>query len=417
MLRRFLAGLVALACLLSAFALAEGESYSMRVIKCSTRVNIRQYPNTNSAIVGQAPLGATLVGCQIAAKGSDWYAVVYEGVAGYIRGDFLEQLDAAAAPAPAEEAPAPVEEAPAPAEEAPAPAEPAPDLTSDQVAEYDPAQEVVEEPAAEPEAPAAEPVPVVVDEPIVVDVSLEEASAEPETPAEPEAPAEEAPAAPAEEAPAEPVAAEPAAALPAVENAPISGIADAVEAGTDELLIDTDASGVHVVARHIVGDNREYVMVAGLDAEGNALWKQETATSGVTVLTLTDAFMGGIAARPLVMLYNAEVGLCAIDPTNGAIRWLLTKDDISLGASVSHAVAGNGVLFIGGYYGPDPVAIDANGRVLWRASSGSDDIYWLYNIELTSDSLICAYDNIGSDGASGSVIYGYNGAVKEIVTE
>ena len=401
-MKRFLACLVAVACLMTAFAfaLAEGESVDMRVIKCSVRVNIRQYPNINATIVGKAPLGAVLVGCQKSAKAPDWYAVVYEGVAGYIRGDFLEPVGETAAPveeAPVEEAPveeAPVEEAPV--EQAVA-EEPLPDLPSDEVPEYDPASEVVEE------------------EPIIEDVPVEEAPVEEApveaavTEAEP-APAEEAPVlelvAPVEEAPAEAASV----ALPAVENAPIAAITDPVTLESDTVALEADAGATHVVARRIYDSEREYMMVAGLDAEGNELWHQETATSGITELTLTEAFVAGIAARPLVMLYNAEVGLAAIDPANGNIRWLLGTDEVHLGASVSYAVGGNGIVYIGGYYGPDPVAIDANGTVLWQSNVGSDDIYWLTDIELKSDGIVCTYDNMG--GVTGTVEYDYSGNVK-----
>ena len=501
-MKRFLACLVAVACLLAAFAcvLAEEESVNMRVIKCSERVNIREYPNTNSTIVGKAPLGAILLGCQQSKKAPDWYAVIYDGVAGYIRGDFLEPVGDTAAPA--EEAPveeAPVEEAPAeeaPAEE-PAVEEPAP-------AEEAPAEEEV---PAEEEAPAEEPVllpsdevpeynpedEVVVDVPIDGEVEpVEEQPAEEATVAEEEpapeepAPEEAAPEETAEEgeavtatdaatgdlafgssgvevlqmqrrlselgylhanpdggfggmtqtaleefqqaaglavtgvADSETLAALYADAAPAapsaIENPPIASITDAQVSEYDTVVLDADAGSVHVIARRIFDGEREYMMVAGLDADGNTLWQQETATSGITELTCTDAFLGGIAARPLVMLYNAEVGLSAIDPTNGSVRWLLSRDDTPLGGGICHAVGGNGILYVGGYYGPDPVAIDANGTVLWQSDSGSDDIYWLYDIELTADGIVCSYDNIGDSGA-GTVIYDYSGNVKGAANE
>ena len=418
MMKRFLACLLIVACLTTAFALAVGESQTMRVIKCSERVNIRQYPNTDSAIVGKAPLGAVLEGCQVSAKNTEWYAVVYEGVAGYIRGDFLELADgsAPAEAAPAEE-PAPVEEAPAeealaeeaapveeaapaeeaaPVEEAPAGEAPVeevlPDAASDEVPEYDPESE-----------------PVVEDEPLLVEAPVEEAA-----PAQEQASVEEAPEAEPAPAPAVEPAAD-AVALPAVESAPIASITDPSGYENDTVILDADAGSLHIAARRIYQENREYLAVAATDASGNQVWMKESATSGITELTLTDAFIGGIAARPLVMLYNAEQGLYAIDAATGSVRWMLSKDAISLGASVSHVVVpGNGILYIGGYYGPDPVAIDANGSVLWQASSGRDDIYWLCKIELSSEGLVCAYGSLGGEGIPGTVIYDFNGAVKEI---
>ena len=415
MMKRLLACLLAFACLLMGFALAEGEALDMRVIKCTTRVNIREYPTTNATVVSHAPLGAMLVGCQKCPRAPEWYAVVYEGIAGYIRGDFLEVVGETAVPAvaeaPVEEAPAeeaPAEEAPAeeaPAEEAPIVEEPAPDAASADVEEYDPANDPV--PEGEPELAVDD---VAEDEPIVVDEPV--ASAVEATPAE-EAPAEEAPAeaTPAEEAPAEeaPAAIE----LPAVENAPIADITADSGYESDSVILDDTAGNAHIIARRIFQENREYLAVAALDENGSPIWMQETAVDEIGEVNMTDAFIGGIAARPLVMLYNAQQGLAAIDAATGSVRWLLSNDVQNLGAGLCHAVVpGNGIMYIGGFHGPDPVAIDANGNVLWQADSGSD-ASWLYGIELTSDGIRCAYDNMDGEGNPGVVIYDYSGAVKE----
>ena len=351
-MKRILACALIVACLLTAFAMAEGEALTMKVIKCKQHVNIRQYPSTDYAIVGQAPLGAVIEGCEKSPKNPDWYAVQYNGVAGYIRGDFLEPVEAAPAAEPVE-APVPAD-APMPGDQVVPEETPAPDALSADVPEYNPAEEYVEAPDA----------------------------------------------------------------FPTAENAPIANIFEASGYDNDTVILDADAGNVHVVARRIYQENSEYLAVAALDAAGAQLWMLNTATSGITELSLTDAFIAGTDSRPLVMLYNAEVGLWAVDPETGVIRWLLSKESINLGASISHAVvSGSGILYIGGYYGPDPVAIDANGIVLWQANSGRDDIYWLCKIEATSDGLVCAYGTLGEQGNPGTVIYDYNGAVKEIVNE
>ncbi len=343
-MKRILACALIVACLLTAFAVAEGESMTMKVIKCKQHVNIRQYPSTDYAIVGQAPLGAVLEGCEKSPKNPDWYAVQYNGVAGYIRGDFLEPVEGAPV-----EAPVPAD-APMPGDQV----EPAPDAASADVPEYNPAEEYIEAPDA----------------------------------------------------------------FPTAENAPIANIFEASGYDNDTVILDADAGSVHVVARRIYQENSEYLALAALDAAGNQLWMLNTATSGITELSQTDAFIAGTDARPLAMLYNSEVGLWAVDPETGVIRWLLSKDSIILGASISHAVvSGSGIMYIGGYYGPDPVAIDSNGIVLWQASSGRDDIYWLCKIEATGDGLVCAYGTLGEQGIPGTVIYDYNGAVKQIVNE
>ncbi len=181
--------------------------------------------------------------------------------------------------------------------------------------------------------------------------------------------------APAEEAPA-------AIELPAVENAPIADITADSGYESDSVILDDTAGNAHIIARRIFQENREYLAVAALDENGSPIWMQETAVDEIGEVNMTDAFIGGIAARPLVMLYNAQQGLAAIDASNGSVRWLLSNDVQNLGAGLCHAVVpGNGIMYIGGFHGPDPVAIDANGNVLWQADSGSDATWLAWNKE------------------------------------
>ena len=102
MMKRILACLLAIACLLAAVgALADGD---MRVIKVKKAVNMRQKPNTDCDVVAQVPLGTVLSGCK-KEEGTEWYLCTYEGISGYIRYDFLEAVNPESAPAaePAEE--------------------------------------------------------------------------------------------------------------------------------------------------------------------------------------------------------------------------------------------------------------------------------------------------------------------------
>ena len=103
-------------------------------------------------------------------------------------------------------------------------------------------------------------------------------------------------------------------------------------------------------------------------------------------------------------------GLTALDADNGDVRWVLPESEIHLGAGNSHAVGEDGTAYIGGYYGPDPVAVDANGNVLWQ--SNSDGCYWLYEIQLVNDELHGLYDAMGDDhDGPGEVVFDLNGAL------
>ena len=72
-------------------------------------------------------------------------------------------------------------------------------------------------------------------------------------------------------------------------------------------------------------------------------------------------------------------------------------------------------MYIGGYYGPDPVAISVDGEVLWQSSSvygeGDSyplDFYWLYELELGPDGLTATYD-MSADERGGQVLYSLDG--------
>ena len=370
MMKRILACLVAAVCLMTSFAFAEG--LYMKVVNVNEAVNLRKGPSTDTESLTQVPVGTIVTDC---VKDGKWYQVNYNGVVGYIRGDKLEEVEAPAE-APAEET------AEAPAEEpAEAPAE-------------EPAEAPVEEPAEAPaEAPAEEPA----EEAAVTEGQPLVAEGEPLT-----QPAEEEK--------------KPESILETVEDAPVQSYAEASEYDDDFVILDTVVNGVRVIGRQIYQTDCEYLMAVGLDASGNELWKNETTTNHITELMQTDVFIGGTADAPLVMMYNASKGLTAVDPANGEVKWEIFKKDLNLGGSISHVLDGNGITYIGGYYGPDPVAIDPAGNVLWKASSGSAEATWLYRMELSDEGIACSYGKMAGEDY-GTIIYDFSGNVVSIVNE
>lgn len=314
-MKRFLACLIAVACLLMAFAVAEEAEtpvkMTMKVIKCKQAVNLRRGPSTDTDSLGLVPLNTELTGC-VAEPGSDWVLVTYEGISGYIRSDFLELLAV-------EEA---VEEVYVPISERPLPA-----------------------------------------------------------------------------------------------TAPIENINQASGYNDDSIFELGVVAGVRVVARRIYMEANEYIMIVGLDANGNELWKKQTMTPDVTEMTQTAAMIAGTAGAPIVLMYDDWLGLSAFDPASGTLLWEITKEQIFLGGSVSYVVDGNGILYIGGYYGPDPVAISPAGEVLWQADCSARQAQWMTTMELTESGIECWYGSIKSDEGetTATVVYDFNGAVKEII--
>lgn len=178
-----------------------------------------------------------------------------------------------------------------------------------------------------------------------------------------------------------------------------------------DMALDTWVNGLRVTAEKAYVGDGEYMLVTCEDQSGSQRWSYESMTSYYTELDMLDCFIGGAAQDPMVMVYNAEKGLTALDIFYGEPRWTLTPEEASLGASVSHAVSGDGTLYIGGYYGPDPVAIDVNGHVLWRADVGDPDIYWLYEIQIWESGVAGHYAcTDGMGGQSGWILYDFDGS-------
>ena len=148
----------------------------------------------------------------------------------------------------------------------------------------------------------------------------------------------------------------------------------------------------------------ETLTVTGYASDGSELWSVTTNTPEVTELTATAAFIGGTSDAPRVMLYNSNEGLSCLDAESGRVEWMLSSEQCHLGAGICHAADEAGTLFIGGYYGPDPVCIDVNGEVLWHADVGRDDIYWPYEIALTDRGVETRYAMTPNEG-EGTVVY------------
>ena len=393
MMKRIMACLLAAVCLLTSFAFAEG--LYMKVVNVNTAVNLRKGPSTDTEALGQVPVGTVVTDC---VKEGEWYQVNYNGTVGYIRGDKLQEVEA-----PAEAVSEKAEEKP----------EEKAEEKVEEKAEEQPAEAVAEAPAAEPvEEPTVEPAPEATKKP----KKKKKAKAT-------KAPAEEAAVAEGEPLVAEGEPLQPEATQSPrrvvqtnVENASVNSYADVSEYIDDAVILDQVVGEVRVIGRQIYQQDCEYLMAVGLDASGNELWKTETTTDNITELMQTDVFIGGTAEKPLVMMYNACRGLSAINPATGKVEWTIYKRDLDLGGSISHVVDAKGVCYIGGYYGPDPVAINNEGKVLWQASSGSVEATWLYRMDLSDEGIACAYGKVAGDNY-GTIIYDFDGNVVSIVNE
>ena len=177
--------------------------------------------------------------------------------------------------------------------------------------------------------------------------------------------------------------------------------------------------GRTVLATRSLGDDSEVLEVACRDSAGGECWKRVFESPYSTELNCVDAFLAGTAEDPMILVHVSGVGLTALDMQTGRDRWTLDNDVVNLGGSLSCAVGEDGTMYIGGYYGPDPVAISVDGELLWESSSvyGERDGYaldfaWLYELKLGPEGLTATYD-LGIDDnheeCGGEVLYSLDG--------
>lgn len=159
-------------------------------------------------------------------------------------------------------------------------------------------------------------------------------------------------------------------------------------------------AGGSVRVWNTLNDACEEMLLECVDAEGNSLWTYATQSLATTELESLSVFLNESAAQTMVMVHNSYYGLIALDAQSGESLWTLPCAEVSLGGSIHTAVAEDGTMYIGGYYGPDPAAISPEGKLLWQSSSlhedpdwGETPFYWMDRIEITSDGIDVHYIN------------------------
>lgn len=106
------------------------------------------------------------------------------------------------------------------------------------------------------------------------------------------------------------------------------------------------------------------------------------------------AFMGGTEDEPQVYVYDAEYGLIMLDLMDGEEGWTLTKAACNLGDAAVYTVGANtGILYVTGSDGPDPVAISAEGSVLWKSEIDDPDVYGPIAIKLNPNDIEVTYES------------------------
>ena len=189
---------------------------------------------------------------------------------------------------------------------------------------------------------------------------------------------------------------------------------DEEEAGN--LVFEETVNGYTVTARRTFEEGQEIMHISCVNPSLNISWTANTSPIEPGQMASTNAFMGGTAESPQIMLHVVQRGLYALDISDGHSLWILPTSTANLGSCSCAAVAEDGTMYLGGFLGPDPVAVDASGNVLWHSSVGRDDVYWLYDIQLEEDGLHCRYEWCTEEG-EGTVIYDYEGNLVEVLPD
>ena len=177
-------------------------------------------------------------------------------------------------------------------------------------------------------------------------------------------------------------------------------------AASANLALDALVDGIHVIAERSYSGESEFLSVLAVNDAGYPVWSITVSNDYTTELEGTAAFIGGTADDPRVLVYASSDGLRSLRLATGEEVWHLED---RLGGSVTAVVAPDGTIYAGGYYGPNLVAISADGALLWTAAENTE-VFWLYELALTDEGIVATYDHIPGD-RDGQICYGWDGAV------
>ena len=177
--------------------------------------------------------------------------------------------------------------------------------------------------------------------------------------------------------------------------------------GNGEIILDWNEFNVSVMAayeRISEGDTTwEYVRV-GCFINDIPNWGYTEAVKLNDKPITLKAFMGGTEDDPMVYVYDEAYGLTMLDLMDGTEVWTIMRDECSIGdASVITIDDESGIMYVAGTDGPDPVAIDVDGRIMWHSDVGDPEVYEPKEIILNPTDITVIY------GSGNAVVLEYNG--------
>ena len=165
--------------------------------------------------------------------------------------------------------------------------------------------------------------------------------------------------------------------------------------GDAEIVLDWKDYNISVVAAHeFITEKgiRTEVLRVGCFIDGEPLWGHVETLQTYNDLTMLRAFIGGTEEDPMVMLYDGGYGLTMMDLLSGSEKWTLNTGTVNLGDAAAVAVNDeNGIMYIAGTDGPDPVAITQEGRILWQSRPNDPELTEPCEIILKNDRILVRY--------------------------
>ena len=148
--------------------------------------------------------------------------------------------------------------------------------------------------------------------------------------------------------------------------------------GSGEVILEWQEFNVAVIAakEYITEDGKEWETIrVGCFIDDEPNWGYTESMVRTDEKPKLRVFMGGTEDEPQVYVYDAGYGLIMLDLMDGTEMWTVYSSTCFLGdAAVVASGENTGILYIAGSEGPDPVAISAEGSVLWKSEINDPDM-------------------------------------------
>ncbi len=135
------------------------------------------------------------------------------------------------------------------------------------------------------------------------------------------------------------------------------------------------------------GEGMEYAVITAHYEDGTTAW--EHVTDRYYVAQMYQVFDMELWQDRYYYIEGGKV--VALDRQTGEILWE-NPDFGGCPADGAYLITQEGELLLTGYFGPDFIVIDRNGKTISRTESFDTDIFWPYSIEMAEDLVQIAFE-------------------------